>query len=138
LPYETIRREKGLEPDRPAVIFGAGNKLRAGGPYRSLLQHFEERLEGSQALLIVGYSFRDAHVNAILTEWVNADHARRMVVLDKSAERLGAFPRNLLDMTFGNYLWWMASSHPERVQLIPGTAKDGLADAITAAVKGWT
>lgn len=69
----------------PAVIFGGRNKLRAEGPFLELLAQFEEMLREARALIIVGYSFRDDHVNEILRRWINGDGARRIVVVDPSA-----------------------------------------------------
>jgi SIR2-like domain len=138
LPYESVRYQKGLEPDTPAVIFGAGNKLRAGGPYLALLRDFERSLDDSQALLVIGYSFRDDHVNAILTTWKNTDEARRMVILDKSADRFGVFPEVApLSLSLGNYLWWLSTERPQRVKLVQSSVADGLPDAIQVAREGW-
>jgi hypothetical protein len=136
LPYESVRFQKGVEPDTPAVIFGAGNKLRAGGPYLALLREFERSLDDSQALLVVGYSFRDDHVNAILTSWMNTDEARRMVILDKSADRFQVFPE-LGQLSLGNYLWWLSSERPVRVKLVNSSVHDGLQGAIQLAREGW-
>jgi hypothetical protein len=135
LPYETISRQKELVPDKPALIFGAGNKLRAGGPYLDLLRHFKESLEQCQAQLVVGYSFRDEHVNAILTNWMNADGSRRMVILDRSADRFNEFV-GYSAMTLGHYLAWLAGSQPKRVKLMQLKASDGLSSAIEAARQG--
>lgn len=124
------------DPHTPAVIFGAGNKLRAGGPYLALLRGFEESLEVSQGLLIVGYSFRHDHVNAILTNWLNSDNLRQIVVLDKSADRFGDIPSDLSARTLGHYLWWLASDPPHRVKFLQATVNDGLTEAIEAARSG--
>jgi hypothetical protein len=137
LPYESVRHQKGIEPDTPAVIFGAGNKLRAGGPYLALLRSFEEALDASQALLIIGYSFRDDHVNAILTSWMNTDEARRMVILDKFAGRFEVVPETSA-LSLGNYLWWLSTERPQRVKLLQSSVADGLAGAIQVAREGWT
>lgn len=51
------------------IIFGAGNKLSAEGPYLQLLSRFREILAESQVLAVVGYSFRDPHINEIIAEW---------------------------------------------------------------------
>jgi len=136
LPYESVRYQKGVEPDTPAVIFGAGNKLRAGGPYLALLREFEQSLDDSQALLVVGYSFRDEHVNAILTSWMNTDEARRMVILDISADRFAQLPE-LAPLLLGHYLGWLSTERPHRVKLVKSSVDDGLADAIRVTQEGW-
>lgn len=53
----------------PGIIFGAGNKLRPDGPYLALYQEFLESLAMAHQVIIIGYSFRDAHVNEALRRW---------------------------------------------------------------------
>jgi SIR2-like domain len=57
-----------LEYD-PAIIFGAGNKLRYYGPFLSLFDHFTRRLEKSSVVVTIGYGYRDEHVNDALRVW---------------------------------------------------------------------
>ena len=69
---------------KPAVVFGQRNKLTAEGPFLDLLSAFRRELARAEELVIVGYSFRDAHVNEYISQWINADATRRIVVLDPS------------------------------------------------------
>jgi hypothetical protein len=129
LPFERVSRQKSVIAAEPALIFGAGNKLRAGGPYLALFHRFEESLEDNDALLIVGYSFRDDHVNAAIVKWMNAQFDRRVVILDKSANRFKEFvPPS--QQTLGHLL----ASKKVRVQLVESSTAEGLEDAITLAV----
>ena len=132
LPVESIQRVAGHSRSKPAVIFGAGNKLRASGPYLDLFRLLTESLEQCVSLLVVGYSFRDEHVNALLTNWFNADRARRLVILDPSTDRLGP---NLHDAQAGlaTHLAFLANQFPTRVLRFQSTAADGLVKAIEAA-----
>jgi hypothetical protein len=132
VPVEGVERVLSGVPERPAVIFGAGNKLKAGGPYLELLRLFEESLAESDRLVVVGYSFRDEHVNAVLTTWINADASRKLVVLDKSADEFGAYV-DYNKRTLVHELASIANRHPNRVKLIQLTAAVGLAQAIDAA-----
>jgi hypothetical protein len=132
IPVERIQRVSGKVPSRPAVIFGAGNKLRASGPYLDLLRLFNESLDDSDSLLVVGYSFRDEHVNALLTNWLNADRSRRLVILDPSQDRFG--PQiQYAQRGLATQLAILANGHPIRVQRIQQTTAAGLATAIEAA-----
>jgi hypothetical protein len=137
LPYVSVQRQKGIEPDTPAVIFGAGNKLRADGPYLALLREFDGALEETDVLLVVGYSFRDDHVNTMLTSWMNTKEEKRIVILDNAADRFGEFPDSL-DLSLGNYLWWLSDERPNRVRFVKASVTGGLADAIRAAREGLT
>lgn len=72
--------------NRPGLLFGAGNKLRPEGPFLSLLQAFSGALAQSSIATIVGYSFRDPHINAEIARWINGDLARRVRVIDPGFE----------------------------------------------------
>lgn len=66
----------------PGVVFGARGKLRADGPFLSMLREFENMLARADRLLVVGYSFRDAHINVALTRWINSSPLRNITVID--------------------------------------------------------
>jgi len=59
----------GWDGDTPGVIFGAGNKLRPDGPYLDLYSEFRAALAEARQVVVIGYSFRDAHVNEALRRW---------------------------------------------------------------------
>ena len=135
LPFEGVERIPGQIPKKPALIFGAGNKLRAGGPYLELLRQFEESLSRSQALLVVGYSFRDEHVNALVTNWINSDPTKRIVVLDPAVSQFAGhgFYVPPEERTVRLELARLANTHKDKVQLVPMTAAAGLTTGIDAA-----
>jgi hypothetical protein len=57
-------------PYVPGIIFGAGNKLRAKGPFLDLYVEFRAALSEAQRVIIIGYGFVDEHVNELLRQWV--------------------------------------------------------------------
>jgi len=65
------------------VIFGGRNKLTAAGPFLDLLAKFKTLLERHTQLLVIGYSFRDPHVNQCIVRWVIGNAARRMTIVDR-------------------------------------------------------
>jgi hypothetical protein len=67
---------------RPAVIFGHRNKLTAEGPFLDLMHAFVHELEDSDLLSIIGYSFGDLHINALLTRWMNGNPQRCMRIVN--------------------------------------------------------
>jgi hypothetical protein len=71
----------------PALVFGLGSKLRSDGPFLGMLVEFDRLLSQTEWLSIVGYSFRDDHINAALTRWMNSDVARRLSVIDPQVDR---------------------------------------------------
>ncbi|MGH9226145.1 MAG: SIR2 family protein [Acidimicrobiales bacterium] len=68
----------------PAVVFGGRNKIRAEGPFLELLAQWERMLQEARTLLVVGYSFRDDHVNEAIRRWLNRNGETRIVVVDPS------------------------------------------------------
>ncbi|KAD3632921.1 hypothetical protein GD627_08675 [Arthrobacter yangruifuii] len=89
----------------PGVVFGARGKLRADGPFLSMLREFENMLSRADRLLVVGYSFRDAHINVALTRWINSSPLRDMTVIDPAFNNdprvyeRNSFPTQLLSAT---------------------------------------
>lgn len=51
----------------PALVFGLGSKLRSDGLFLAMLVEFDKLLAEREWLSIVGYSFRDRHINDALT-----------------------------------------------------------------------
>jgi hypothetical protein len=69
-PPHSFRHSPELwEGHTPGIIFGAGNKLRPDGPYLALYEEFLQALPVAQQVVVIGYSFRDAHVNEALRCW---------------------------------------------------------------------
>ena len=66
---------------RPAVIFGQRNKLTADGPFLDILRAFRSELSKSQRVTVIGYSFRDEHVNTFLRQWLNQNLENRMRII---------------------------------------------------------
>lgn len=77
----TDRRKNGY---RPAVIFGHRNKLTAEGPFLDLLHVFIDKLDSSDMLTVIGYSFGDPHINALLTRWMNGKTTRKLRIVNPS------------------------------------------------------
>jgi hypothetical protein len=58
--------------------------LVASGPFLSLLLEFERLLESATRLIIIGYSFRDDHVNEVIRRWLADDASRTITIVDPS------------------------------------------------------
>lgn len=88
MPIVTIRQLAPQEVKRldlrPAVIFGNRNKLTAEGPFLDLLRAFQDELARSQTLTVVGYSFRDPHINVYISQWLNGDVNRILRIVNGS------------------------------------------------------
>jgi hypothetical protein len=83
LPYSAVRVTDPLDTgSRPGLIFGQRGKLQHEGPFLELRSQFAELLQEHNHLLVVGYSFGDAHVNELIRRWLNGDMDRHVTVID--------------------------------------------------------
>jgi hypothetical protein len=78
-----LREQDGVRPAPPGIIFGAGNKLRATGPYLDLYIEFKERLAVARRLIVIGYGWRDAHVNELVRRWILYGPENRLLRLSR-------------------------------------------------------
>jgi hypothetical protein len=72
----------GRTSEEPAIVFGEGGKLRSEGPFLELLLAWSAELRGADNLLVVGYSFRDDHVNELIARWFNGSPDRCITLVD--------------------------------------------------------
>jgi hypothetical protein len=49
-----------------------------------LFEEFRRELFDSDQLVVVGYSFGDPHVNAVISSWLSTDSRRTLQVYDKA------------------------------------------------------
>jgi SIR2-like domain len=129
MPAVKIRQLKPEEVKhldlRPAVIFGNRNKLTAEGPFLDLLRSFQDELAHSQTLTVVGYSFRDPHINVYISEWLNGNANRILRIVNGSnfnhrmrfVSDTPPYVRDLLEF---------AELNPQRVQIVGEYAGVGL------------
>lgn len=87
IPYQDIevlqsRTDSKTRSLEPAIIFGGKNKLTAKGPFLALLNSFEQYLELSNELIIIGYSFSDDHINSFIGKWINRNPENHLIVID--------------------------------------------------------
>jgi hypothetical protein len=84
LPQEILTTTDDPVEDRrqPAVIFGQRGKLRSDGPFLDLLQALDDELALARELIVVGYSFRDDHINEAIRRWINGLATRTLTVID--------------------------------------------------------
>ncbi len=102
----------------PAVLFGGTNKLTADGPFLDLFAEFRASLKAATRLVVVGYSFRDSHVNRAITSYVNEGaETKRLVIVDPYPPE-SAFVKDLA-VALGN-----------RLTIIQEPARSGLARAL--------
>ena len=63
-------------------------------------------------MVIIGYSFRDEHINEIITQWMNADERRTLTVVSRSRFESPdqEFARELLELRRSKRCWHLMGS----------------------------
>lgn len=128
LPMDRIKKlnasEMKISDADPAVIFGSRNKLTADGPFLEFLHAFKNELESTTVLTVVGYSFRDSHINSLLASWINGEPTRRLQIVSPSfgIETMPPSEAN----EFLERLTSMSKSSPNRVRAVCEKAGVGL------------
>lgn len=115
---------------RPWIVVGDREKLATDGPTLDLLHSATAALRQAEHLVIVGYSFSDRHVNAMIRDWMAASGTRTVGVLDLNWQPPLApgFCERLVH-AYGHY---QRERRESRVVLTAGTAANALATALAA------
>jgi hypothetical protein len=88
LPHRLIRAQPQFDVESPMTvlvetpmaIFGQRNKLTTEGPFLDLLKQFDKQLQQTGLLTVIGYSFRDAHINFYISKYLNQYRGKIKVV----------------------------------------------------------
>lgn len=81
--WPSARDSEELPDDfEPLLIFGTDAKLQAVDPFLTLLFRFQQLLTAVGVLVVIGYSFGDAHVNDIILEALQRDPQMRCIVVN--------------------------------------------------------
>ncbi|MCA1576161.1 MAG: SIR2 family protein [Acidobacteria bacterium] len=84
IEHYTDRFSTMVAVETPMVIYGQRNKLTTEGIFLDLLRQFDKELSNSDLLTVIGYSFRDEHINFFITKFLNSDESNviRVVMPD--------------------------------------------------------
>lgn len=76
--------------NRPMLLAGTHNKVEryAGGLYFRLQYLFFRLLEETKNLIVSGYSFGDAGINARTLDWTDGDTSRKLMIVTPNPQRL--------------------------------------------------
>jgi hypothetical protein len=74
---------------RNVVIYPVRKPITEAPPFAILLRLFEQRLDESNLCVVIGNSLRDEHIRRRLTDRLNAD-ALRLVIVDPQPDRLAS------------------------------------------------
>ena len=128
MPMLTVVQSFEPESERraPALVFGARNKLKPNGPFLSLLSEFEDQLRASERLIVVGYSFRDDHINETIRRWTREDKRHTVTLIDPRATNERGFRGGLIQQLNPRQIG-QQESLPRRVAVRAETAGEAFA-----------
>lgn len=136
--------DPAADEDAPVLIVGPGNKLRPDPLFTNLYSNLLEQFEQHQRVVVIGYSFRDEHINEAIENWLLRDQRRQLVVVGPGLPDLGAPAMTWADggveiQGLTRVLRPVINSHPHqvppllvdgrRVAFVHTTARDGIAEA---------
>jgi NAD-dependent SIR2 family protein deacetylase len=125
LPHRLIRVQPQFDVELPMsvlveppmVIFGQRNKLTAEGPFLDLLKKFDEQLQRTDILTVIGYSFRDPHINFYITK-ILIQYGRKIRIVDPNFETS--------DVKYVNDLRELRKTRPQQIEIIEKYTGDAL------------
>lgn len=82
IQVSVLSDHKVSAPTRRALIFGQHQTLSAEFPFFDAYLAFRDALDAARSVVVVGYSFRDAHVNAALRVWFASATANQLAIVD--------------------------------------------------------
>jgi hypothetical protein len=68
-------------PETPDMIFGVDQKLQYIDPFLFYAHEFRKYSLIARVILVIGYSFNDAHINGIITQALSLDSNRKLLVV---------------------------------------------------------
>jgi hypothetical protein len=100
-------------------------------------RQFQQRGSEADNLLVVGYSFRDPHVNETIARWFNADDTRAIVLLSPSElDELSAVTEFVWALRRASAVPTASGeATPMRFRHVQGRTRDVLPEAIHEAAR---
>lgn len=131
-PTIAVSEDPVSEDRTPVLVFGARGKLTARGPFLSLLAEFSKILASTRHLVVVGYSFRDDHVNEAIRNWLVGREDWKLTIIDPGfPEDLSSGWRNgnftFSDELIRSFRIGHDKSDP-RIEIVRKPASTGIAD----------
>ena len=71
---------------KPEIVFGTDVKMQAVDPYLFYLYEFRKYALLAKIIVVIGYSFNDAHINDLLKQALDADESRKILIVDPACD----------------------------------------------------
>lgn len=121
-------------PGLPWIVVGDREKLATDGPTLDLLHAASEAFAGATSLVVVGYSFADAHINSMVRNWMAADAIRTMTVVDPDWPEFGSTgPRGQFATEYGGSDDHNQTGSIPRIAVVSESAATGLTRALSTS-----
>ena len=120
----------------PWIVVGDREKLATDGPTLALNLAARSALLHATHLAVVGYSFGDDHINAMIRDWLAADDRRTASILDvywpreRYYREISDF-RSALIASYGRQLNVNGQKLDPRLMLVEGHAREKLCETLT-------
>ncbi len=75
-------------PEKPDIIFGTMYKMQYIDPYLFYAYEFRKYSLLSKVILTIGYSFRDEHINGIISQALNLDKDRKLLIVSPNSKEI--------------------------------------------------
>ncbi len=72
---------ESVKPEEMEVIFGRDFKMEAADPYLFFAYEFRKFALETKVIVVIGYGFADTHINKMITQSVQSDKNRRIIVV---------------------------------------------------------
>jgi len=82
----SILREVDNVPEKPDLIFGTDYKMQYIDPYLLYAYEFRKFTLDSKVIIVIGYGFRDEHINSILVQALQNNKKRKMVIISPNSK----------------------------------------------------
>lgn len=120
----------------PWIVVGDREKLATDGPTLALNLAARSALLRATHLAVVGYSFGDDHINAMIRDWLAADDSRTTSILDLHWPRERYYReitdfRSALIASYGRQLDVHGEHLQPRLMLVEGHAREKLSETLT-------
>lgn len=127
--YPTSRRRV---PGLPWIVVGDREKLATDGPTLDLLHAARTAMDAADSLVVIGYSFADAHVNAMVRNWMAVRPDRTLTVVDPGWPTFDADePRGHLAKAYGGSDSWNQPGAMPRIAVFKEPAAAALQKALS-------
>ncbi len=105
-------------PREPAIILKRGNKLSVDEPYPELVNLFISELDNAQRLTVIGYSFRDDHINTLIGRWFETNPDKQIQIIDPGFDNE--------NNEFTRQIFYRMQDAPNRINIIRDGAENAL------------